>query len=302
MCGCGNFLPNGGMSATLPRATGGRQVNFGMYASFRHCSGPCHLPRCVHYASGVTPWPRSGFHETPRARAAVGRSTRIVAMGFEWVEDEDGSVGKSIPMTEEITEVFQQLRQAFIDKHGREPEPDELLFTDLPHLEHLGSMLTGDMRSAGLDPAVIYAFEKTGFLISEENQHLIPEKDLDEWRSAVEEYRTKHSKRQRPMECPMGTLAYYGPDDKTTTKIAAGVFMSENSKAIIKRWVASDVTTSPKIQREIQEFFKEHGVKSVAMSDGNMGCPHEEGPDFPVGEDCPFCPYWKGKQGSNRRF
>ena len=50
------------------------------------------------------------------------------------------------------------------------------------------------------------------------------------------------------------------------------------------------------------EFFNEHGVKSVAMSDGNMGCPHEEGEDFPVGEDCPFCPFWKGKQGSNQWF
>jgi hypothetical protein len=33
-------------------------------------------------------------------------------------------------------------------------------------------------------------------------------------------------------------------------------------------------------------------------TDRNMGCPHEEGKDFPVGGDCPFCPYWKGKQGS----
>ncbi len=107
--------------------------------------------------------------------------------------------------------------------------------------------------------------------------------------------------KKRP-EYPMGTMAFYGPNDKTTTKIAAGVFTRENSEAIIKRWVATDVTTSPKIQREILEFFKEHGVKSVAMSDGNMGCPHEEGEDFPDGEDCPFCPFWKGKQGSNRRF
>ena len=95
----------------------------------------------------------------------------------------------------------------------------------------------------------------------------------------------------------MGTMAFYGPDDKTTTKIAAGVFKGPNSKAIIKRWVATDVTTNPKIQREIQEFFKEHGVTSVSMSDGNMGCPHEEGEDFPMGEDCPFCPFWAGKQG-----
>jgi hypothetical protein len=62
------------------------------------------------------------------------------------------------------------------------------------------------------------------------------------------------------------------------------------------------MTTSPKVQRELQEFFQEHGVTSVAMSDENTGCPHEEGEDFPEGGDCPFCPFWKGKQGSDRRF
>jgi SEC-C motif len=39
--------------------------------------------------------------------------------GFDWVQEEDGTVGKSIPMTEAVKEVFQQARQAFIDKHGR---------------------------------------------------------------------------------------------------------------------------------------------------------------------------------------
>jgi hypothetical protein len=62
------------------------------------------------------------------------------------------------------------------------------------------------------------------------------------------------------------------------------------------------VTTSPKVQREMLEFFEKHGVKSVAMSEGNMGCPHEEGEDFPDGGDCPFCPFWAGKQGSGRRL
>jgi hypothetical protein len=38
------------------------------------------------------------------------------------------------------------------------------------------------------------------------------------------------------------------------------------------------------------------------MSEGNMGCPHEEGEDFSVGEDCPFCPFWAGKQGINQWF
>jgi hypothetical protein len=52
------------------------------------------------------------------------------------------------------------------------------------------------------------------------------------------------------------------------------------------------------VQKKIKDFFVLHSVKSVVVSDGNMGCPHEEGEDFPQGEDGPFCPYWKGKQGS----
>ena len=48
---------------------------------------------------------------------------------FDWVEDKDGTIGKSIPMTEEVVEILQQLRQAFIDEHGREPEPDDPLFS-----------------------------------------------------------------------------------------------------------------------------------------------------------------------------
>jgi SEC-C motif len=98
---------------------------------------------------------------------------------------------------------------------------------------------------------------------------------------------------------PIGTVAMYGPDDKTTTKMAAAVILHENAEPIVMRWVATDVTTNPKIQQEIKDFFLKHGVKGVAMSEGNMGCPHEEGEDFPDGGDCPFCPFWKGKQGSS---
>jgi hypothetical protein len=70
----------------------------------------------------------------------------------------------------------------------------------------------------------------------------------------------------------------YGPDDKTTTKIAAGVIVHDGAKAIIKRWVATDVTTNAKVRQEMKDFFLQHGVNSVAVSEGNMGCPHEEGP------------------------
>jgi hypothetical protein len=48
------------------------------------------------------------------------------------------------------------------------------------------------MRRAGLDPALIHAFEKTGLLVTEENQHLIPTRDLQAWFAAVAEYRAQN--------------------------------------------------------------------------------------------------------------
>jgi hypothetical protein len=50
-----------------------------------------------------------------------------------------------------------------------------------------------------------------------------------------------------PPQYPIGTVALYGPDDKTTTKIAAGVILRDGAEPIMKRWVATDVTTNPKV-------------------------------------------------------
>jgi hypothetical protein len=60
------------------------------------------------------------------------------------------------------------------------------------------------------------------------------------------------SARQQP-QYPLGTVAMYGPDDRTTTKIAAGVILHEGAEPIIERWVATGVMTSPKVRQELKE-------------------------------------------------
>jgi hypothetical protein len=100
---------------------------------------------------------------------------------------------------------------------------------------------------------------------------------------------------------PVGTVALYGPDDRVTTKIVAAVIRRPGAEPVLERWMGTNIAQSSKVRRQIKELFDRHGVKSVAATERNMGCPHEEGQDFPDGEDCPFCPYWAGKQGSNRR-
>lgn len=136
--------------------------------------------------------------------------------------------------------------------------------------------------------------------VREDDRNFEPIEDYTFWIWEVDREEEEGSV-AKSAQFPIGTIAYYGPDDKTTTKIAAGVIKEEGARPIIRRWVATDVTTNPKVQREIDRFFKKYGVKRVGMSAGNMGCPHEEGKDFPVGGDCPFCPWWKGKQGSGAR-
>ena len=42
-------------------------------------------------------------------------------------------------------------------------------------------------------------------------------------------------------------------------------------------------------------FLKAHGVRSIGMFDRIIGCPHEEGIDYPDGQACPACPFWAGR-------
>jgi hypothetical protein len=42
------------------------------------------------------------------------------------------------------------------------------------------------------------------------------------------------------------------------------------------------------------EFIEERRVLSVAMTDGIIGCPHQEGIDY-EGEWCPICEFWHGR-------
>lgn len=111
--------------------------------------------------------------------------------GFEYLVDEDDNIFKSIPVSDELAEVIEEQKRRFSEKSGREPGPDDNLFFDMPPLEHAEHFVVEAMKQAGLDSAVIYAFEKTGLIVTEANEHLISDKDRAEWEAAVLECRAK---------------------------------------------------------------------------------------------------------------
>ena len=97
---------------------------------------------------------------------------------------------------------------------------------------------------------------------------------------------------------PVATVAFYGPDDKVATKVAVGIVLAEDEEpAFLERWFSEgrDVRNDHDVNEQILKFIRTHEVKSVAMADRIIGCPHEEGVDYPEGSTCPQCPFWANR-------
>lgn len=94
---------------------------------------------------------------------------------------------------------------------------------------------------------------------------------------------------------PVGTIVYYGPDNQTVTKIQAGIVFKKDEPPLHRTWQGDEVASDPIVVAELGQFFTQHGVKKVVMTSSVAGCPHEEGLDYPAGQDCPLCPFWKKK-------
>ncbi len=95
---------------------------------------------------------------------------------------------------------------------------------------------------------------------------------------------------------PMATIAFYGPTDKQATKVVASIIAHQGAPPHpMRKWFSEgDVRTDAEILEEILAMAKEHAVRSVVMMDRIIGCPHEEGIDYPEGAACPECLFWQG--------
>ena len=96
---------------------------------------------------------------------------------------------------------------------------------------------------------------------------------------------------------PVGTIAFYGPDAERASKVAVAVIVAPDTEPVaLRRWFAdSGDVRNDKTFEEIALFLRDNEVHSVAMTKEMMGCPHEEGIDYPEGEACPVCPFWAGR-------
>src|ERR1700732_5282560 len=104
---------------------------------------------------------------------------------------------------------------------------------------------------------------------------------------------------------PVATIAFYGPTATVASKVVVAIVRDEGHEPDpLERWFSEDVDvrTDAAVGEEVMAFIKRHGVRSVVVTDGLFGCPHEEGIDYPEGKSCPKCPYWAGRDRFTREW
>jgi 1-acyl-sn-glycerol-3-phosphate acyltransferase len=94
-----------------------------------------------------------------------------------------------------------------------------------------------------------------------------------------------------------GEVAGIFPEGTSTAGPDVFRFRSALIGAVVAllRWFggSGDIRNDTATFEEITLFLQDHEVRSIAMTEAVMGCPHEEGIDYPEGEPCPF---WAGRE------
>ena len=93
---------------------------------------------------------------------------------------------------------LEEQKRRFREKFGREPGPDDPVFFDPDAAEpkqidpdRFDREVTRALAQAGIDPAFIYAYRRTGLIVTTQNYPLLSERDRQEWEEALAEYHGK---------------------------------------------------------------------------------------------------------------
>jgi integrase len=106
-----------------------------------------------------------------------------------------------IKLNPEMLDALRKQRERFRQKFGRDPGPNDPVFfdpdSDVPapmSEDYIKRETVTAMTEAGISPVAIYAYRRTGLIVSEENYARLSPEERAEWNAAVEEYLKGHEK------------------------------------------------------------------------------------------------------------
>lgn len=90
--------------------------------------------------------------------------------------------------------IIEERVKEFRERFGREPGDNDRIFFQTPSQQEVIDKVSIAMRAAKIDPAFIYAFQKTGLIVVVENMSVLTGEDLQLFMKAIDEYRSEHNK------------------------------------------------------------------------------------------------------------
>jgi hypothetical protein len=106
---------------------------------------------------------------------------------------------RRIPMNQQMIDILDEQKERFRQKFGRDPRPqDPVLFDDdydEPRplsAQKFQRILLDALKEANTRPEIIFAVEKTGFLVTEYNKYRLTPAEYQQWCDAIDEYRRLH--------------------------------------------------------------------------------------------------------------
>jgi len=103
-----------------------------------------------------------------------------------------------------LVELLKRQEQRFIEIFGRPPGPADPVFFDpladepQPMIDEVVDQhLLEGMHRAGIHPALIYAYQKTGRLVAQENQKFLSRADRQAWQDAIDQWYATHEANRR---------------------------------------------------------------------------------------------------------
>ncbi len=116
---------------------------------------------------------------------------------------------RSQPAARDALDILQHQKIAFEKKFGRPPGPKDPVFfdpdTDQPtklSIEKFDKDVFAAMQAAGVPQQIVYAYKKTGMLLTEERMSTYPADQRAEWEAAIDEYFEMEAKREHSDASP----------------------------------------------------------------------------------------------------
>jgi hypothetical protein len=124
---------------------------------------------------------------------SLDRKMRRNKLRKPYIDKKTGN--KVVPLSPEAVDALKRQMQAFKDKFGREPEGDEPIFFD-PDFDtptpwdeaKFNKIMIENMARAGIREELIYAYARTGMMVSTQNEHQWSKADIAEWNAALAEF------------------------------------------------------------------------------------------------------------------